>query len=139
MCSPQTDAKPVCLQGFILMLASIVKLSRPPKVLFAVELAGMQLAFEIEIRLKKKPAFCTICESKCTEDAILEDKEATFCRSISSYPTYWHASTALLVMLISRCSFIFIHCDTPQVTNELLCFTSPTLHPPRTSLSRIWF
>lgn len=95
------------------MLASIIKLSRPPKVLFAVQLVGMQFAVEIEIRSKKMPAICTICESKYTEDAILEDKEATFCRSISSYPTYWHASTALLVMLISRCSFIFIRCDTP--------------------------
>lgn len=85
------------------------------------------------------PAICTICKSKNTEDAILEDKEAIFCRSISSYPTYWHASTALLLMLISRCSFIFIRCDMPQVTNKQLCFTSPTLHPPHTSLGRIWF
>lgn len=61
------------------------------------------------------------------------------CRSVSSCPTSWQASTTPLVVLISRCLVHFALLYT--TSHERVCSASPL--PPftllSTSLSRIWF
>lgn len=136
MWSTQTDAKPVCLQGcFFLMLESIVKLSRPPKVLFGVQLAGMQLAVEMEIRLERKCLpFAQYANLRVPKIPSWRIRKLHFAEVFPHTPP-----TGMLPQLFFLCLLVAAHSFSSAVIrckSRTSCSASPL--PPYTHLARLW-
>lgn len=131
MCYPKQMPSQLVDKFFFFMAPGILNLSRAPWGIVCNTLARMLLA--IDEWAINAFAICTLELVKRRFCPVEKGSQILqLCRSISSCPTSWPASTTLLVMLIIRClvgfSCAVVH---HKSRTSLLRFTSSTLHLPR--------